>query len=257
MADESIQDIFKKNNKNPETPLAGKPEEKKPEVHKEGGELGQTPKNRLATLIIDLGLNLLIVFGLVFIIQSFIISPFRVSGPSMCNTLNYVNGECLQGYGDYIIVNKIGYIVGEPARGDVVVFRPPHAEDQFYIKRIIGIPGDTVKIINKKIYIFNSKYPNGYELEEEEYLNEDNYGKTQLGNNRETEFNVPDGKYFVLGDNRHNSTDSRNCFRDVYEGACRGTDDYFISKSSIEGKAWLLLWPIQHIGFLDKPSYAE
>jgi signal peptidase I len=256
MPDESIQDIFKQNEK-PEASLEKKSEEKKTELHKEGGELGQTPKNRFAAIFIDLGLNLLIVFGLVFVIQSYIISPFRVSGPSMCNTLNYVDGECLHGYGDYVIVNKIGYIIGAPSRGDIIVFRPPHAEDQFYIKRIIGIPGDTVKIINKKVYIFTDEYPNGYELEEEEYLNEDNYGSTLLGNNRQTEFEVPEGEYFVLGDNRHNSTDSRNCFRDVYEGACRGTDDNFIQKSSIEGKAWVLLWPIQHIGFLADPAYAE
>ncbi|MBU1446407.1 signal peptidase I [Patescibacteria group bacterium] len=256
MTDESIQDIFKKNNKI-EVPSEGKPEEPKLETHKEGGELGKTPHKRFAALLIDLGLNLLIVFGLVFVIQSFIASPFRVSGPSMCNTLNYIDEECVQGYGDYVIVNKIGYLIGEPQRGDIVVFRPPHAEDQFYIKRIIGVPGDTVKIINGKVYIYNDEYPTGYELEEQEYLNEDNYGKTQLGNNREDTFEVPDGKYFVLGDNRHNSTDARNCFRDVYEGACRGAEDYFLEKHYIEGKAWLMLWPIQHIGFLADPAYAE
>jgi signal peptidase I len=179
----------------------------------------------------------------------------------MCDTLNNIEGECLQGYGEYIIVNKLiykdffGWSITKPKRGDIIVFHPPHTKDQFYIKRIIGEPGDTVKLIDGKVYIFNSEHPTGLELKEN-YLNEENQGNTNPSRtNRQTSFTVPKDMYFVLGDNREHSIDSRNCFRDDYEGSCRGTDNFFLPRKNIEGKAWVVLWPLTKIRLLDHVDY--
>lgn len=234
--------------------------EEKEQKQPEGAPRKKKQKARLVTFILDLALNLLIVFGLVYIIQTFIASPFKVFGPSMCDTLNNINEKCLQGYGEYIIVNKLiykdffGKSISEPKRGDIIVFHPPHTEKQFYIKRIIGIPGDTVKLIDGKVYIFNNEYPTGYELPEG-YLNNINNGKTFPSTNKVTTFNVSDDKYFVLGDNRNASTDSRSCFRDAFQGGCRGNEDHFLPHENIEGKAWVVLWPINYMRILEEIDY--
>lgn len=238
-----ISEIFQKKEEPKPQPQEIEPQEIEPE---------DEPKGNFLTLILDITLNLLIVFGLVFIIQTFIASPFKVYGPSMCDTLNYIEEECAQGYGEYIIVNKLiyhdffGWSLNEPARGDVIVFHPPHSKEQFYIKRIIGVPGDTIKLIDGKVYLFNDEHETGYELNET-YLNSSNYGNTAPSTNRVTTFNVPEGKYFVMGDNRSHSTDSRSCFRDAFEGGCRGEGAYFLPKENIEGKASVVLWPLNKI----------
>lgn len=217
-------------------------------------------KGNFLTLLLDIALNLLIVFGLVFVIQTFIASPFKVYGPSMCNTLNYIGDECLHGYGEYIIVNKLiyqdffGWSLSEPSRGDIIVFHPPHSQEQFYIKRIVGVPGDTIKLIDGKVYLFNSEYETGYELPET-YLNEINSGHTNPSTNRVTTFDVPEGSYFVMGDNRKQSTDSRSCFKDVFEGGCRGEGAYFLPEENIEGKASVVLWPLNKIRTLKDVEY--
>ena len=219
------------------------------------------PKGTFLTLLLDIALNLLIVFALVFIIQTFIASPFKVYGPSMCDTINNINGECQHGYGEYIIVNKLiyhdffGWSLSEPSRGDVIVFHPPHSEDQFYIKRIIGVPGDTIKLIDGKVYLFNSEHETGYELPEP-YLNEINNGHTNPSTNRVTTFEVPEGEYFVMGDNRLQSTDARSCFRDPFEGGCRGdSNGYYLPKDNIEGKASVVLWPLNKIRTIKTAEY--
>lgn len=219
-------------------------------------------QNKFITFLLDLGLNLLIVFGLVFVIQSFIASPFKVFGPSMCNTLNYLNDQCEQGYGEYIIVNKLVYIdffgwsLSQPDRGDIVVLHPPHTNSEFFIKRIIGIPGDTIKLIDGKVFLFNEEYETGFELPET-YLNEDNKDNTIPSTNRVTTFEVPDGYYFLMGDNRNHSTDSRSCFRDAFQGGCRGEEGYFLPKENIEGRAWVVLWPFDKIRLIERANYFD
>lgn len=258
-----VNDIFKKKTENttaaPGTPPATTPEvksEEKAKNEKEANEGG----NNILTFFIELATNLLVVFGLVFIIQFFIASPFRVYGVSMCDTLNLINDECINDYGEYIIVNKLvykdffGFHIRDPQRGDIIVFHPPHTQEQFYIKRVIGVPGDTVKIIDGKIFIFNDENPTGFELTED-YLNGENFDNTLPSINKRTTFEVPEGKYFVMGDNRGHSTDSRHCFRDDFQGGCRGKDDYFLPKENIEGKAWVVLFPFNKIRVIPKAEY--
>jgi signal peptidase I len=200
---------------------------------------------------LDILLNVLVIVVLVYFVRSYIISPFQVYGPSMCNTLNYLNQKCVNEYGEYIIVNKAGYLnfIGEPQRGDVVVFTPPNGSNEYYIKRIVGIPGDTVELKAGNVYIKNEENPEGYKLNES-YLSTTNFGNTASFG--ETVFNVPTDHYLVFGDNRAKSTDSRSCFRDPYSGGCKsnGATPY-LAKDMIEGKAWVVLWPFSKIRLVD------
>lgn len=140
---------------------------------------------------------LLIAFGLAAIIRIFLFTPIVVDGESMMPTLEH---------GDRMIVNKIGYDIGEPDRFDIIVFHAPEKKD--YIKRIIGLPGDHVAYEDDQLFI------NG-EPVEEPYLDE--YKKDVSGTltddfTLEEKINsstVPEGTVFVMGDNRRYSKDSR------------------------------------------------
>jgi len=209
----------------------------------------------------DLLLNILVVVVLVIIIRAFVMSPFQVYGISMCNTLNYIDGQCRDGYGDYIIINKSSYLhfgdwsMGTPQRGDVVVFRPPYHGNEFYIKRVIGLPGETVRLIDGYVYLFNDQNPNGIQLNEP-YLSEDNHGNT-FATGGISEFTVPEGKYLVLGDNRKRSSDSRLCFKESEASPnCgeKGATPY-LGLDEIEGKAALVLWPTPMV--IETASYPE
>ncbi len=210
----------------------------------------------------DILLNLVIIIGLVFLIRTFIISPFQVYGPSMCNTLNAENGECNKGYGEYLIVNKFGYLnifgwqVGLPERGDIIVFHPPHNEKEFYIKRVIGLPGETVELIDGYVYIKNIKHPEGIRVEEA-YLNSKNLGNTHPMNGSRI-FEIPEDGYFVMGDNRLKSSDARSCFSETFGRQKCGEEgtSYFLTMDNIEGKAMVILWPLNKISIFTNPSYS-
>jgi len=265
---QEVTDIFKKKPAaapaapapKPATPEPATTPEKAPAEAPTENLTKEEGQSKFITFILDLALNLIIVFGLVFLIQNFIASPFKVFGPSMCDTLNNIENECMQGYGEYIIVNKLvykdffGWSLSDPGRGDIVVFHPPHTEKDFYIKRVIGVPGDTIKLIDGKVFLFNDEYETGFELPET-YLNEDNSGNTMPSTNRVTTFDVPEGSYFVLGDNRIASTDSRSCFRDAFQGGCRGEEAYFLHQKNVEGRAWVVLWPFNKIRMIGRADY--
>ncbi|MBN1161587.1 MAG: signal peptidase I [Dehalococcoidales bacterium] len=118
--------------------------------------------------------------------------------------------------GQRVVVVKAVYWFGEPQRGDVVVFRAPNDSDEEYIKRIIGLPGDTVEIVQGTVFV------NGFRLDEP-------YVDGRFFTYSLTERTVPEDNYFVLGDNRDVSNDSH-----------RG---WFLPRDNIIGKAWLVTWP--------------
>lgn len=207
---------------------------------------------------LDLALNLIFVLGTVFIVRTFIISLFIVSGPSMCDTLNQIYGQCQRGNGEIIIVNKAVYQnffglqkIDSPKRGDIIVFRPPQNKEEFFIKRVIGLPGETARLKNGEVYISNKEDPKGFKMEEP-YLNEKNKSNTQPFRENDTVFKIPEDSYFVLGDNRIASSDSRSCFKEsIISGGCgQGENTPFLNRKNIEGKAWIVLWPINKFGFL-------
>jgi signal peptidase I len=159
------------------------------------------------------------------IIRFFLFAPVVVDGQSMMPTLHN---------GDRLIVSKIGYMIGEPKRFDIVVFHATEEKD--YIKRVIGLPGDEIEYKDDKLYV-NGKQVN------EEYLKP--YKQKTKDGNLTYDFTlyeltgkkkVPEGQLFVLGDNRRNSNDSRNI----------GT----IDEDLILGKASFRFWPLSDIGFV-------
>ncbi|MFH1218682.1 MAG: signal peptidase I [Candidatus Peregrinibacteria bacterium] len=207
------------------------------------------PTKKILLWFLDLGINIVIIFGLVLIIQKWLIAPFDVSGASMCNTLNFLDDQCVSGYGEKIIINEAGYIFSEPKRGDIVVFKAENSDDKYFIKRIIGLPGEIVEIKDGFVFV------NGEQLKEP-YLNEENKGKTNAFFSNLSVFEVPVESYFMLGDNRKSSTDSRSCFQSAISISCKENKHLsFIPKDKIRGKAWIVWWPLSSIRLIDHPSY--
>ena len=220
-------------------------------------------KRSFFAAFLDLVLNLAIIIGLVLIIRTFIISPFQVFGPSMCDTFNNFFNKCGDSFGEYLIVNKFGYQnffgwqVGFPERGDIVIFHPPHNNKEFFIKRVIGLPGETVKLMDGDVYIFNGENPKGYELNEP-YLNEENRHNTKNTTIPDLNvFEVPEDGYLVFGDNRNHSSDARSCFAETNSSkACEEENrSAFLTIDNIEGKAWIVLWPFNRMSFIEDPDY--
>jgi signal peptidase I len=148
----------------------------------------------------------------------FVMQPFIVSGSSMFPTFKD---------GQYLIIDELSYHFREPARGDVIVFKPPMNLKTYYIKRIIGLPGETVIINGANIIIKNEVHPEGFILTQPyiETPSDDKVEKT-LG---------PD-EYYVLGDNRTASSDSR------YWGT--------LPRKDITGRAFLRLFPFTQVSYL-------
>jgi signal peptidase I len=145
------------------------------------------------TLFLEFLETLIFVVLVVLPIRYFIFEPFIIRGESMYP--NFYNG-------DYIIAEKLSYFIRDPERYEVVVFKAPPFKTTYYIKRIIGLPGEKVEIKNGKIKIYNKENPNGFYLDE-------NYQKIDLDKNENLVFELKENEYFVLGDNRPASFDSR------------------------------------------------
>lgn len=181
--------------------------------------------------IYDLFSFFVFVFGLVLLVRFFVFNPFTVVGASM--QPNFTEW-------DFIVVDKITPRFGELERGDVIVFVPPQ-ETVAYIKRIVGIPWETVWIKDDHIYICQWLYDKVSEAENcellpEEYIPE-NF-KTLAGSKKEAIFPVDEEWFFVAGDNRSNSSDSRVCFKNCYEWA-----SYLVKTENMIGRVAFRLYP--------------
>ncbi len=161
--------------------------------------------------------DLLIIWVIVFVIRTFFILPFQINGQSMYES--YYDGE-------FIIVDRFSYtFLHKPNRWDVVVFRPHVSEDkEYFLKRIIWLPWDKIKIENWKVYIFSISKNTFVELQEQ-YLSDSNKNATFVSGDKESHiYEVPADSYFVMWDNRNHSTDSRTCFS--YCNNTTGTTNY-------------------------------
>ena len=191
-------------------------EEKKPNT--DDLEKGAGQKVDMKKDILSWVFYIAFVLVLTWVIITFVGQRTRVDGRSMMNTLHD---------GDNLIVEKLSYRFSDPKRFDIIVF-PPTGKKEYYIKRIIGLPGETVQIDeNGNIYI------NGELLEE-------NYGAETIQNpgRAAKPITLGDDEYFVMGDNRNNSKDSRS--EEVGN----------VKRSQIIGRAWLRIWPLNKFGLL-------
>jgi signal peptidase I len=172
-------------------------------------------------IIETVALTLLIFFAVHFSVQ-----PFRVNGPSMQPNLHTNN---------LVLVNLLAYDFGSPQRGDIIVFHPPIPTDdgEYYVKRIIAVPGDTIKLTATAVYVDGKKLS-------EPYIN--TLGPADIENpDVVPTITLHKDQYWVMGDNRDNSQDSR------FFGP--------ITRSAIIGKAEVVIWPINSLEWLRNYSY--
>ncbi|MBL7155127.1 MAG: signal peptidase I [Candidatus Portnoybacteria bacterium] len=156
----------------------------------------------------------IISLAIIIPVRYYLIQPFFVRGASM--TPNFDNGQ-------YLVIDEISYRFEEPEREEVVVFKYPLDTSQYYIKRIVGLPEETVEIKDGQVIIYNQNHPQGMILDESPYLAD---GTITWG---ETKIELAQDEYFVLGDNRQASSDSRQ-----WGGLA---EEYII------GRVWLRAWP--------------
>lgn len=164
-------------------------------------------------------LYILIIIGLTYLIITFVGQRTRVSGSSMETTLSD---------GDNLIVDKLSYRFQEPKRYDIIVFPYQHEENTFYIKRIIGLPGETVQVVDGYTYV------NG------ELLSSDVYGAEVMDSPgiAAAPIQLGEDEYFVLGDNRNHSSDSRDASVGV------------LKRENLIGKAWIRIYPFDSLGVI-------
>lgn len=182
-------------------------------------QVEESPKEEsTAQSVWDLVRFAFIAILIVIPIRIFIAQPFIVSGSSMVPTFH--NGE-------YLIIDEISYRIKNPERGEVIVFRYPNDTKKFFIKRIIGLPGETVDVNGNEVTIYNKENENGIKLSQP-------YLKTSSPIKTHTE--LKDDEYFVMGDNRSASSDSR------YWGP--------VKENLLVGRALVRLLPISKIDFM-------
>lgn len=161
----------------------------------------------------------------VFIIRTYLVQPFLVSGASMDPTFTS---------GNYLIIDELSYRFRDPIRGEVIVFKYPGDKKTFYIKRIISLPGERVVIGEGSVKIYNQENKEGFVLAES-YLNSD---LKTLGN---SDMTLGKDEYFVMGDNRNQSFDSRSW----------GS----VSREAIIGITRVRLLPVTKVNLFEVPEY--
>jgi signal peptidase I len=173
---------------------------------------------------LDLLQTVLLAASIFLVIYIFLFRPFQVSGDSMYPT--FKNGE-------YILTNLIAVKINGIQRGDVIVFQAPPDHEKDFIKRVIGLPGETVKLKGGYVYI------NGKRLDESAYLSSDvkTYGGAFLKDNQP--YTIPPNNYIVMGDNRPFSSDSREWG--------------LLAAKAIIGKSFFVYWPLNHMRLVHNP----
>ena len=173
----------------------------------------------------------IIVFIIAFLIRYFLIQPFIVEGNSMLP--NYVDQE-------YLLAEKLLFSFSTPKRGDVIIFKYPNNPSVNYIKRVIGLPGETVEIANNQVKIINKDHPEGIILDES-YLPSNT--KTLTTDNKNFSATVSENSFFVMGDNREHSSDSREWG--------------ILPRANVLGRAWLTVKPLDRFGIQHRVDYSN
>lgn len=181
---------------------------------------------RLGQFFLDIIQVIVFAVAIFLFVYLLILQPHKIKGASM--SPNYPDGE-------YLLTDKVTYRFKEPKRGDIIVFEAPTNDGQEFIKRIIGLPREEISVQNGGVFI------NGKKLQEP-YIAEGMETSSGVFLEEGEKVFVPEGEYFVLGDNRPHSSDSRSWG--------------FISKEKITGRAWLIYWPLQEAGTIQSAKYS-
>lgn len=205
--------------------------------NKEAGNEEPAEENKPGPAL-DFFFTLLIAVGIALFLNFFIVVNAVIPSASMENTIMT---------GDRVFGSRLAYKFSEPERYDIVIFRYPDDESQLFIKRVIGLPNETVVISDGKVYILDAGIDTSGT--DDEALMEDPgmFGSAELlddsfcpekpvgGGDRDGVFRVPENSYFVLGDNRNHSNDARFW------------NNHYVAKKKILGKAFLKYWPLNEI----------
>jgi len=182
---------------------------------------------KIFVFIFELIKVVIISLAIIIPIRYFLIQPFYVKGASM--EPNFYDR-------DYLIIDEISYRLNQPQRGDIAVFKYPRNPQEYFIKRIIGLPGEKIQIKNGEIYVFNKENLSGVKLNEP-YLADG--VKTYETN--ENIVSLDNNEYYVLGDNRNFSKDSRSFGQ--------------VNKSFIIGRVLLRGWPFNKVNLFSTQQY--
>ncbi len=178
-----------------------------------------------AALFFELLQVVAVSLAIIIPVRYFLVQPFYVKGASM--EPNFYDHE-------YLVIDELSYRFGEPERGDIVVFNYPQDPSQHFIKRVIGLPGETVEVKEGKIKLYNDIHPNGMIIDESGYLSQDFTAGSVTATLKPEE-------YFLLGDNRAVSLDSR------YFGP--------VQRSAIVGRVWVRGFPFDRWKHFDATTY--
>jgi len=176
--------------------------------------------------ILELVHIIVISLAIIIPIRYFLIQPFYVKGASM--EPNFHDHE-------YLIIDEVSYRFREPERGEIIVFKYPNDPSQFFIKRIIGLPGETVEIKDNRVRIYDKDSNIGY------FLNESQYLSSSVNTYADKKFQIGENEYFLMGDNRESSLDSR-IFGPVQD-------------KLLIGRVWLRGWPLGKFKIFHEPEY--
>ncbi|MEK7511841.1 MAG: signal peptidase I [Patescibacteria group bacterium] len=196
-------------------------------VTKNSYEPEMTPVGKVVHLFWDLLKVVCVSLAIIIPVRYFLIQPFYVKGASM--EPSFYDHE-------YLIIDEIGYRIGEPNRGDIIVFKYPKDPSQYFIKRIVGLPGEKIEISDNQVYIYKDK-----DRKQKFLLDENDYLQSGVNTTGDKNWLLGPDEYYVLGDNRENSLDSR-IFGPVY-------------RDLIVGKVWLRGWPFWRATLFSEVSY--
>lgn len=193
---------------------------------------------KIYTFLIDALQSLLIAAAVFLVIYQFFIRPFEVKGDSMYP--NFHNNS-------YVLTNVLGIRLSNPKLGDVIVFKAPPDPEKAFIKRVIGVPGDTIKVKDGNVYL------NGSILNESIYLKPSikTYGGAFLPDGQT--ITVPKDSYFVMGDNRTFSSDSREWGFVKKEDCSDSFFDRLSGCNKIAGFSFFVYWPLNEVKFIKNP----
>jgi len=178
----------------------------------------------VALFVVEVLQIIIVSLAIILPVRTYLIKPFVVRGASM--EPNFYDRE-------YLVIDELSYQFSKPVRGQIVVFRYPRDETQYFIKRVIGLPGETVEVSDGRVTIYNAEFPIGHVLDESYIGSEQTLGKVRRELN--------EGEYFVMGDNRGYSLDSRSFGP--------------ITEEEIIGRVWFRGFPFNRIGGFSLPDF--